>query len=46
MWVNQRKRKRRNNSKSVQPARLKTKKGKTSILNAINFPGKESCHKN
>ena len=46
MWVNQRKRKRRNNSESVQPARLKIREGRTPLLNAINFPGKESCHGN
>ena len=34
------KRKEENNFESVQPARLKTREGRTPLLNAINFPGK------
>ena len=40
------KKKRRNKSESVYPARPKNREGRTPLLNAINLPGKESRYGN
>ena len=40
MGQSKKKRKEENNSESVQLARIKTREGRTPLLNAINFPGK------